>query len=352
MPSIVACGSESDESTEAREKSLPVGCSRTQYRGDANCIAVPDAGKGIQLHVGPTNYDDAAEVARFLIQPGEEKVECFTVESSNESDFTYFEQQNRMRPGAHHMILRIVDPAMPVGWGECAGALSVRGGVAGSQSPIRDIPGKAIAPENEGLGQTLPAKSKVQFDFHFVNTQPRDATPLLREAWVNLLYKDPSTITDPVRPVVLIGGLDMNVPPRTEQTIYHLCTVTRDARIFDLFGHFHANTERFTVWRHSNGARELVYESYNWEEPADLIYDSVNRNPPPDARTRRDGGWNGQLEVKAGDTIEWECEVNNQRDHALRFANEAYTGEMCILFGGFVGPVHAGLFCAQGGTVR
>jgi hypothetical protein len=347
----MACG-EANEPTNEDGKALPLGCSESGYDGDQNCIAAPGPGKGIQLHAGPSNYDDTAEVAKFLIQPGEEKVECFTMESPNDTDFTYIQQQNRMRPGSHHMIIRLVDENTPLGWGACAGFLNNKGGIPGSQTQIRDIPGKDIAPENEGLGRTLPANSKVQFEFHFVNNRPGNSTPLLREAWVNLLYKDPATITQPISTVSMIGGLGMDVPPRSQQTLYNKCTVAADVRIFDLFGHFHANTERFTAWRHRDGKTDLLYESFNWEEPADLTFDTVNKNPTPDAGQRRDGGWNGPLDFKANDVIEWECQVNNKTDGNLKFANEAYTAEMCILFGGYIGPRNAGLTCFQGGTPR
>lgn len=357
VPSLVACG-ESNESVDGKKiegetTALPIGCKVSGYDGDQNCIAAPEPGKGIQLHAGPSNYDDDLEVAKFLIHPGEEKVECFNMDSPNDADFTYIEQQNRMRPGSHHMIIRLVDAEKaPLGWGGCESFLNNKGGIPGSQTQIRDIPGKKIAPENEGLGRTLPAKSRVQFEFHFVNNRPGNDAPLLREAWVNLLYKDPATITQPISTVAMIGGLAMNVPARTEQTIYQSCQVTADARIFDLFGHFHANTERFTAWRHRDGKTDLLYESYNWAEPVDLTYDTVNPNPAPDAAKRRDGGWNGPLEVKANDVIEWECQINNKTDNPLRFANEAYTADMCILFGGYVGPRGAGLSCFQGGTPR
>jgi hypothetical protein len=54
--------------------------------------------------------------------------------------------------------------------------------------------------------------------------------------------------------------------------------------------------------------------------------------------------------VENGDTLEWECEVNNTTDAPLRFANEAYTAEMCLLGGVYVGD-QSGLLaggCAGG----
>src|SRR5688572_21143463 len=38
----------------------------TGYPGDENCIDAPDPTVGLQLHYGPTNYDDQAEVERYL----------------------------------------------------------------------------------------------------------------------------------------------------------------------------------------------------------------------------------------------------------------------------------------------
>ena len=42
------------------------------FPGDEYCIPPPPEGKGIQIHFGPNDYTDAAEVAKYLIRPGEE----------------------------------------------------------------------------------------------------------------------------------------------------------------------------------------------------------------------------------------------------------------------------------------
>ena len=43
------------------------------------------------------------------------------------------------------------------------------------------------------------------------------------------------------------------------------------------------------------------------------------------------------LELKAGDELHFLCDITNKQDQALRFANELYTGEMCIVFGSYTG---------------
>jgi hypothetical protein len=266
------------------------------------------------------------------------------VQAPNTGEFTYFNQENRMRPGSHHMIIRVLPDDAPLGWGECEASKAISG-IPGSQTGVRDIPGVTLAPEDQGLGRTLRPNAKVQFELHYVNNRPTDTAPRLREAWVNLIYKPAAEITQPLRTVAMIGGLGMDILPRSQQTLTQSCTVTGNARIFDLFGHFHAHTERFSAWRNRNGQRDLMYQSFNWTEPADLVYDSVNKNPAANETTHGDGGWSGTLEVQAGDTIEWECNVNNTTDADLRFANQAYTAEMCILFGGYIGDANIGLSC-------
>jgi hypothetical protein len=58
------------------------------YKGDELCILPPDPSGGIQLHVGPTSYDDPAAVEPYVVAPGKEDVQCYNVPIS-ESDFYY-----------------------------------------------------------------------------------------------------------------------------------------------------------------------------------------------------------------------------------------------------------------------
>jgi len=108
-------------------------------------------------------------------------------------------------------------------------------------------------------------------------------------------------------------------------------------RVFQMNGHSHAHTETFTVWRRPEaGERELVYKSFDWAEPDELTYNSTVVNQPPNEATKADGGLSGLFMLNPGDTLEWECDVNNTTDAPLRFANEAYTAEMCLLAGAYV----------------
>jgi hypothetical protein len=85
----------------------------------------------------------------------------------------------------------------------------------------------------------------------------------------------------------------------------------------------------------AGGGSELVYEAYDWAEPAEMLYDTTHTNAPPDATRFFDGGHNGTLTVGPADTITYECEWMNTTNKTLRFGNQTFDAEMCLLFGAY-----------------
>ena len=118
---------------------------------------------------------------------------------------------------------------------------------------------------------------------------------------------------------------------------YITAPLTEPKRVVSLYGHRHAHTKRFTIWanRAATG-RETIYEDYDWKEPTELSYNSVVQNPAPDPVGLKAGGVSGILNFEVGDTMEWECEIDNDSDKVLTFRNEVFTGEMCNIFGSSV----------------
>jgi len=209
------------------------------------------------------------------------------------------------------------------------------GSIPGSQTPSRNFPDSDLAPEDEGLARFIPAGSMVSFQMHYVNN---DSVPLLREAWVNLYRMDEAEVTQKLQSVFVVGDFAVNVPPQTRRTTTELFspTLTEPTRVFQLNGHSHAHSESFTVYRIRGAQRDLIYQSFDWAEPDVLTFNTVVKNSPPDAVAKRDGGMTGLLTIQQGDQLEWSCDVNNTTNAALRFANEAYTAEMCLLAGSYV----------------
>lgn len=306
------------------------------YPGDEYCLAPPDPSEGIQIHVGPPSYDDPDAVAPFLVGVGKENVACFNA-AIPDSDFYYLHQVNHMRTGSHHMLITVQNnTALQTG---PSTACDITGGVAaipGSQTPTHEFPDQ-LGPEDEGIGRYLPQSNMASFQLHYINT---GSVPVLREAWVNLYKKPESEVTQRLQSVFMVGDFGVNVPPHTEQTttLAFTPTLPSETRVFELNAHIHAHTQAFTVWKVHGGQEDVIYQSFNWEDPLEDTYNSVVKNPAPDPVAAKDGGLSGLLFLEPGDSLKWACDVNNTLDTPLRFANEALTAEMCMLVGSYISP--------------
>ena len=311
---------------------VPTGCGiASGYPGDELCIPPPDPAVGFQLHYGPANYADEAEVARYLIQPGEETIECVYVNAPNDSHVFYEEFHVRRRPGSHHLIVSELNTDLPDGLRPCEASVQYFVGLVGGTSVARDWPDpNLVIPENDGLASELPAHAQIEMQLHFYNSTD---VPLLREAWMNVHYKDAAKVTTVQASLGHYAGIAMNVAPGTTQVIRGSAVAPSDLRVVNLYSHYHAHTQRFTAHKVSGDTRELVYESFDWQEPGVIPLDSAHQNPAPDREAKVTGGRSGMLELKAGDRFEFECEIVNDSAAPLRWANEALTAEMCILRG-------------------
>ena len=331
--------------------SMPCGPLNSGFPGDERCILPPDPSLGIQLHVGPKDYTDQAEIDKFILQPGEEKTECYHFSNPSPETISFFRQVYRMRQGSHHLIIHTMlggTTSPPEGWYDCYGP---EGDgfmpIGGTQDGLSEFPPNGnIAPEDQLLGRPLTANAPMIFELHFYNSTTK---PILREAWVNFEKKVvPAGQTMQILGGIFMGGgHGLSLPAGETQTLDYWCdNDLADRRVVSLFGHRHAHTERFSVWMNRGTEREeLVYEDYNWHDTKELIYNSRIDNGASDRATQTSGGYSGILTFQPGDRIEWECEIDNTTDNEngvlpseqpLTFANEVYTGEMCMLFGSMV----------------
>jgi hypothetical protein len=303
------------------------------YPGDEYCLVPPPPGQGIQIHFGPKDYNDAADVAQYVMLPGQEFNSYAIVNIPTTEQRYYSYVKISMRPGSHHLINNLLEGHRDEGFlpnrTGCDGTML--GSFPGTQNLIVESPPQGIpAPENEGLGNTLPGNASLCQNYHRYNNT--DA-PALSEIWYNLWFVDAQDITQRSDALVITAGPWRPIQPHTAEVLTALKTVEGDGRIISLFGHRHAATERFAVWLNDG----LVYDSWDWVESRLFNYDSVTINPATDPAKKVDGATSGILDVKKGDQIKIECHVNNTTDQALSFKNELYTGEMCILFGSTVG---------------
>lgn len=145
----------------------------------------------------------------------------------------------------------------------------------------------------------------------------------------------------------MTGGLGFRIDPGTHQTYQYSCSPTRPMRILNIAAHMHIHATRMSVWHVTAGSPSLIYESFNWATPMLARFDSMHTNSPSVRATQTDGAASGQLVVQPGESIQWECDVNNTGSDVLTFRNEVRTGEMCIVTGEVVpadDPMNAGDF--------
>lgn len=330
---------EPDPSAEAVNGTRPCPALESGFDGDELCILPPDPGTGMHMHVGPTDYDDPDQIAEFIVPPGAEPTDYYIFHAGNEEPIQFYKQHYRMRPGSHHLIIHVVggDVGEARWLGERPSAAGYEGiQIGGTQRSNFDFPpGGVIPPEDADLARPVGVNQGMVFEWHYVNSTEK---AILREGWVNFMNTESDSPS-------LLGGLFMigwqfSVPPGARQVLSQITgpdELQAPMRIVSVFGHRHASTERFTAWVHRDGERTLIYEDYDWAEPAELVYNSVIDNGTPDPGTFTPGGFSGILEINPGDQLEWECEVLNTGTEALTFGNEVYTKEMCNVFGSMAG---------------
>jgi hypothetical protein len=302
------------------------------YVGDDFCLAPPAADKGFQLHYGTTDYASAAARAPYELAPNNEMVDCYYMKTPNTTDVYVGGYEFSMRPGSHHLNAVVNATAQADGFATCQANDGSPGLLGGTETPKVDERSDP-APENAGLAVKLPADSQAVLNFHVINTS---AQPILREAWLNYYYMDAADVKGYRGNVFLVGGVGFQIAPGTHQTYTYSCSPDRPTRILSLAAHMHVHATRMSAWKVTAGQASLVYETYNWDSPTNIRYDSVHANTMPNRAMQQPGGSTGQMILQPTDTLQWECEVDNTSDVTLRFRNEVYTGEMCIMTGEMV----------------
>jgi hypothetical protein len=352
-PSTPMTGTSPSPTTTAEIGAIPCTNYHTGYPGDERCIEPPPAGKGFQFHYGPSDYNDAAEVAKYTLPAHQEVTDCVTFQTPNDTEVYFNEYHSRMRPGSHHLLLYVQSAALPETGKNGPSSCSLAGqtdssNLFGAQTPILDVKGlTSDASENAGLAVRIPAKQQGIMQVHFINAGDK---PILREAWANVVYVDKSEVTQLGDPIFFIAGVTMSLAEGQTTVLHGTATVPNNAgpdfRLISATPHYHTHTSRFTVTATVGGAKQTILDNFPTmhvlPEPALIQYNSVTKNPAPNPSSRTDGAASGIVHMQPGDQIDWYCTVtNDDQPNPITFANAVYTGEMCNLFGVY-GPTTGG----------
>jgi hypothetical protein len=311
------------------------------FPGDEACILPPKPEEGMQIHVGPSDYNNPDEVNKFVFHPGQESSQCWTFHTPNKDQVYYQTFVLSGRPGTHHIINTMYKVEIADG-----GFTTCQDGGTGTNSNIIDnLPGASraymprgtVAPENEHVGRAIPGNTASQADMHYFNYTDKD---ILREFWMNIYFVPKDQISQEGTQIRGMGGfswLGSPIQPGTDKTYSYSCPIDGDGRIIELLGHYHSHGKRFTAsLQRANGEVQKVFEMYDYLDPATFQYDSTSKNPAFSDSAA--GATSGMLEVHAGDSLLWDCHVINDSMTALTYTNNVKTGEMCNLWGESIGP--------------
>lgn len=319
------------------------------YPDDRACLLAPPPDLGMQIHVGPKDYKDIADVAKYIQKPGDEASECWTFHTPNTDEIYYQTFELSGRSGTHHIINTMYkNEIADGGFTVCADP-----GTGMNSNIIENLPGASkaymargiVAPENKNVGRKVPPKTASQADMHYFNFTDK---PILREFWMNIYYAKKEDITQTAAQIRGMGGLSWTVAPiqpGTDMTYPYECPISGNGRILSLLGHYHSHGKHFTASiRRAGGKVEKVFEMFDYKDPAMFEYDSVSKNPAFAPSTA--GATSGMLDVKDGDTLLWDCHIVNDGNVALTYKNEVATGEMCNLWGSSLGiaPLNCVIF--------
>lgn len=333
----------------------------TGFPGDDFCILPPPPDKGFQYGVHPQGKDWYAQVstgdmsgymnppAEFVLPSGGEVERNYYTSTDNTTEVNFYRNYPRMRAGSHHMIV-VADAknAQLEVWGPGSpGGLFSGTGLPGAQRPDENAPKSLEKPaEDAGYYSVMPANTGVTFDMHHFNAT---AENILKEAWTNIWFEDDATKrVSGLRGLDLIQVATMAIQPGQTVDYHYLLSAPTRTRIVTLFGHRHAWTTNFSAWIDKGaGDLEILYQSFNWYDEPTYRYDSLTMNPVPDFGALTDGAATGVRWLEPGQNLHFNCRIQYTDARAaavnapirpaengtLGFANEAFTAEMCILFG-------------------
>jgi hypothetical protein len=206
-----------------------------------------------------------------------------------------------------------------------------------------------IPVEDEGLYRSVNANIGVQYNMHHFNSTDKQ---ILKEAWQNLWWtENAKTPVNQINGLPLVQAIGTFANPGEIVDMHYASTIPAPTRILGLFGHRHAWTTNFSAWVEKGGKEEIIYQSFDWFDEPTFQYNSEVKNPTPNPTARADGAFTGVLNLAAGDKLHFNCHIEYTDQRAmeenspvtpaangpLRFANQAFNAEMCILFGASVG---------------
>jgi hypothetical protein len=308
----------------------------TGFPGDDACLLPPAPDEGVQIHIGPARYDDPIEVARFTLDLGDEREECFSFLLPNAADAEYDEWEFSARPGLHHTVytqyrIEVSDGQLDVCLDDYADAQQLFAGVMPAPQRPR-VQRREAAPENAAIAYPLPARGPAQARMHHFNTTN---SKVLRESWLNLYFPG-KPASEQAGYAQLTAGVTLTMLPGEERATGFSCPISDPGQLLSLMSRTSRATLRVSAWLlRAGGERIHILESPTSDTPTLFDFDSVTRNPPLVSESA--GAFSGILAFEPGDSLEWSCQIANFGNGPITHSNADGKGAVCDLVGATTG---------------
>ena len=307
--------------------------------GDASGAQAGGGGASASWWGRGTRLPDVAFEIDVRVDPGEELLRCQYAQMPLDRGIVAVPAvESHYTPGSHHLLAYRTDlNNIPLGqdgdW-ECysGGFLQHnRGSYYEAQEPdsYRELP--------PGIAHKFEPGEVVILQTHYVNasTEALDAHVALTLHTVN-----PAEVEQEAGSIIF-SNTNISVPPHGKQRVTMTCKIPFDIHPAQLWSHMHKWGTRFVATTDDSEAAvalgDSLYTELSWNEPKPRTYP---HDPP--------------ITIRAGKTITFSCDFENDTNNTLKYGDSAVTNEMCLLHGTYWPrmAMSAGERCQGGVTSR
>ncbi len=256
-------------------------------------------------------------MSSFSVPPNSEVFKCQEFGNPWGHDVDLVKMDGYMSPGSHHFFLFNMDPttlrttAAPIG--DCPGA-----GIEFHPFPyLSQTPGHYIVTYPEAnMGYPIVSANGLMMNAHYLNTGSVAITPTVSIT----IYPAKSGVVTTHVGSIFLNNTVFSVPAMTTTPTWYPKTQTpitaEDYTIFTNWSHMHQYASDFQA--QTNGA--TYYDEMNWNEPTLITSENDPMHVLP-------------LQMKAGQSITWQCKYTNPTSMDMPFGDYAQTNVMCIYIG-------------------
>ena len=271
----------------------------SSWRGDERCLPPLAAAAGFSLHYGPDSYSDAA-AARFLLEPGAERIDCVTLDAPRAETAFVERWQARARPGTYNFSVLAGAPGID----PCRDARA-RLLLVSTDEELDLLVGDA--PELVGSAIRVAAGEPLGIQLHAINI---GETPLLREVWVNAYTRPAASVSRVVDTFAWIAPPEPNAVSGVHSRPSAELTMPARTELLAISGTLHVYSAALSAWVGEGSDQKLLFSMRFTSQRHFFRFDSVRSNPLPNLPDEPAGAWSGPVVLPPGTPLRFDCQYD------------------------------------------